>query len=200
MKFEEFKQEVADRIKDFLPEKYKDADVQIQSVIKNNDNKLDGIIVKQDGSNIAPNIYLNPFYEQHEDGKNMDDILKNIADIRIKYDVEQNFDVHRLTDLDSVKDRITCRLVNAEQNAEYLKDKPFTQVDDFAVTYHVAIGRENGNIMSAPITDRLLESYGIDKEQLHKIAIENLDNISPAKIATMRETMVEMMLPDMMAR
>ena len=41
MNYEEFKQEVADRIKEFLPEKYADADVSIQTVVKNNDQKLD---------------------------------------------------------------------------------------------------------------------------------------------------------------
>jgi len=35
MNYEEFKQEVADRIKEFLPEKYADADVSIQTVVKN---------------------------------------------------------------------------------------------------------------------------------------------------------------------
>ncbi len=34
MNYEEFKQEVADRIKEFLPEKYADADVSIQTVVR----------------------------------------------------------------------------------------------------------------------------------------------------------------------
>ena len=33
MNYEEFKQEVADRIKEFLPEKYENADVSIQTVV-----------------------------------------------------------------------------------------------------------------------------------------------------------------------
>lgn len=37
MNYEEFKQEVADRIKEFLPEKYENADVSIETVVKNND-------------------------------------------------------------------------------------------------------------------------------------------------------------------
>ena len=55
MNYEEFKQEVADHIKEFLPEKYADADVSIQTVVKNNDQKLDGLMVKLEDSNIAPN-------------------------------------------------------------------------------------------------------------------------------------------------
>ncbi len=82
MNYDEFKQEVADRIKEFLPEKYADAEVSIQSVVKNNDQKLDGLMIKLEESNIAPNIYLNQFNDQHENGRDMDDILAAIADVR----------------------------------------------------------------------------------------------------------------------
>ena len=197
MNYEEFKQEVADRIKEFLPEKYADADVSIQTVVKNNDQKLDGLMVKLEDSNIAPNIYLNQFYEQHEDGRPMDDILAAIADVRTQHEMSQDFDVSKLTDFDSVKDRITCRLINAEQNAEYLADKPHTMVDDLAVTYHIAIGKEESGTMSAPITNRLMEGYGVDVEQLHQIALDNMDTLTPATFKSMTETMVDMMLPDM---
>ena len=198
MNYEEFKQEVADRIKEFLPEKYADADVSIQTVVKNNDQKLDGLMVKLEDSNIAPNIYLNQFYEQHEDGRPMDDILAAIADVRTQHEMSQDFDVSRITDFDSVKDRITCRLINAEQNAEYLADKPHTMVDDLAVTYHIAIGKEESGTMSAPITNRLMEGYGASVEQLHQIALDNMDTLTPATFKSMTETMVDMMLPDMM--
>ena len=67
---------------------------------------------------------------------------------------------------------------SAEQNAEYLADKPHTMVDDLAVTYHIAIGKEESGNMSAPITDRLMEGYGVDVEQLHKLALENMDTLT----------------------
>ena len=198
MNYDEFKQEVADRIKEFLPEKYADAEVSIQSVVKNNDLKLDGLMVKLEDSNIAPNIYLNQFYEQYEDGRDMDDILAAIADVRTEHEMDHDFDISKLTDFDSVKDRISCKLINAEQNAEYLADKPHTMVDDLAVTYHIAIGKEESGTMSAPITNRLMEGYGATVEQLHQLALDNMDTLTPASFKSMTETMVDMMLPDMM--
>ena len=71
-------------------------------------------------------------------------------------------------------------------------------VDDLAVTYHIAIGKEENGNMSAPITNRLMESYGVDVEQLHKLALDNMDTLTPATFKSMAETMVDMMLPDMM--
>ena len=199
MNYEEFKQEVTDRIKDFLPEKYVNAEVSIQTVVKNNDQKLDGLMIKQEDNNICPNIYLKDFYEQYENGRDMNDILSQIADVRTQHEMEQGFDVSRLTDFDSVKDRITCRLVNAEQNAEYLADKPHTMVDDLAVTYHIALGSIDNGTMSAPVTNRLMEEYHVNAEQLHQIALENMDTLTPATFKSMRDTMVEMMMPEMMS-
>ena len=79
MDFEEFKNSVADQIKDFLPEKYADAAVDLQEVTKNNDTVLTGILIRTEESNIAPNIYLEGYFEQYQDGRDMDDILQNIA-------------------------------------------------------------------------------------------------------------------------
>lgn len=199
MNFDEFKAYLQEHIKEYLPEKYADADVSIQSVVKNNDQKLDGLMIRLEDTNISPNIYINQFFEQFENGRDIDDILATIADIRTQHEVSNDFDVSKLTDFDSVKDHITCRLVNAEQNAEYLADKPHTIVEDLAVTYHVALGKEESGTMSAPITNRLMEGFGVDVEQLHKIALDNMDTLTPVSFKSMTETMIDMMLPQMMS-
>ena len=195
MDFEAFKQEVQDRIKEFLPEKYADADISVQTVVKNNDRKLDGLMIRLDDTNIAPNIYLNDFFEQYEQGRDMEDILKNVADIRTEHETTQDFDISKLTDLEQVKDRIECRLVNLENNAEYLENKPHTQMEDLAVVYAINLGEGQGGHMSAPITSQLLDSYGISKEELHQIAVENIENQHP-EFMSMRDLMVQMMFPD----
>lgn len=195
MDFEEFKSSVVDRIKDFLPEKYADADVSIQTVVKNNDRKLDGLMIRLDDTNIAPNIYLNDLFGQYEQGRGMEDILQNIADVRTSHEASQDFDIGRLTDLEQVKDRIECRLVNLENNAKYLENKPHTQMEDLAVVYAINLGDGLGGHMSAPITSQLLDSYGISKEELHQIAVENIENQHP-EFMSMRDMMVQMMFPE----
>ncbi|MCR4946395.1 MAG: DUF5688 family protein, partial [Lachnospiraceae bacterium] len=195
MDFEEFKASVAEQIKDYLPEKYADAEVSIQDVTKNNDQQLSGLMIKMEDSNIAPNIYLENFFEQYADGRDMADILQNIADVRVANEMEQGFDVSRITDFDQVKDHIVCKLVNAEMNEEYLADKPHTIVEDLAVVYAVDLGGSESGHMSAPITERLMEQYGITTEQLHDIAMENLAE-SKIEFKTMRDVLVDMMFPD----
>ena len=48
MTYEEFKEKIRDEIKDILPERYENSEVEIHTVNKNN-QQLDGLIVPQAG-------------------------------------------------------------------------------------------------------------------------------------------------------
>ena len=195
MNFEEFTQQVAKEVKRFLPEKYDDASVTLQYVTKNNDQQLTGLMIKTEDTNIAPNIYLEGYFEQYQDGKDFEDIVRDIADVRVRHELNQDFDVSKITDFDQVKDHIICKLVNAEMNAEYLADKPHTQVEDLAVMYAVDLGGGEGGKMTAPITNALMEQYGVTTQELHDIAIHNLAE-SQIEFKTMRDVLIDMMFPD----
>ena len=195
MDFEEFTQQVAKEVKRFLPEKYDNAEITLQEVTKNNDQQLTGLMIKMEDTNIAPNIYLEGYFEQYQDGKDIEDIVRDIADVRVKHEMSQDFDVSKLTDFDQVKDHIICKLVNAEMNKDYLADKPFTPVEDLAVIYAIDLGGNESGHMSAPITNKLLESYGITEKELHDIAIHNLAE-SQIEFKTMRDVLVDMMFPE----
>ena len=195
MNFEEFTQQVAKEVKRFLPEKYDDASVTLQYVTKNNDQQLTGLMIKTEDTNIAPNIYLEGYFEQYQDGKDFEDIVRDIADVRVRHELNQDFDVSKITDFDQVKDHIICKLVNAEMNAEYLADKPHTQVEDLAVMYAVDLGGGEGGKMTAPITNALMEQYGVTTQELHDIAIHNLAE-SQIEFKTMRDVLIDMMFPN----
>ena len=94
MSFEEFKQEIADNIKDHLPDQYQDSTVQLNTVQKNNE-ALDAITITSPDSNVSPTIYLNSFYEDYQNGQDMDTIMDRIADVRVEHEVSQDFDVSR---------------------------------------------------------------------------------------------------------
>lgn len=193
MTYGEFMKTVLAEIKSFLPAKYAEAEVRIQTVVKNNDQKLDGLSIVLPGANIAPTIYLNSFWKEYEAGKNMEDILEQIAEIRVEHEVTNDFDINEISNFERVKERITCRLVNAEQNAEYLSDKPHKLMGDLAVTYHVAIAAREDGWMTTPVTNHLLKEYGINAENLHENAKKNMETLFPLTFKGMSEVMADMM-------
>ena len=187
MDFEEFKQEVKDNILDYLPEEFVDANVRIETVTKNNDVKLEGLVVITEDENIAPNIYLDGYYEAYKDGVDMDEILTRIAEVRLTAMPEQGFDVKDILDFDSVKDKIIPKLINAEMNQEVLANRPHMMEADLAIQFVVQVDRSEDGVASCAIDNKMLEGYGIEVDELYQIAMENMERLDPAKVVSMAE-------------
>ena len=200
MDFNEFKEEVKERIKDFLPDEYENANVIINDVIKNNDTHLSGLVIRNDESGIAPTIYLEDFYNKYQGGESMDYILDHISFIYQEamengLDIDTKEAVQSITDYEETKGKIVPRVVNLESNEERLKGMPHTKMGDLAVTYHVALGRNEGGEMSVAISNEMFNRYGVTVDELHEKACENMKEISPTSFETMVETLANLMIP-----
>ena len=148
-------------------------------------------------SNVAPTIYLNNFYEKYEDGTSLESILSEIADIRVSHEVDKNMDVSNILEFDNVKDKIIPRLVGIENNDKFLENRPFSVVEDLAIVYCIDLGEDEKGVMSIPISNELMDNWGVDVDTLKDVAIKNLPEITPSKFRSMAEVMREMMLPNM---
>lgn len=191
LNYSEFKDAVASQIKDYLPVDYSDADVTITSVLKNNTTRLDGLSIRTPKSNICPNIYLNQYYADYENGRNIDDILSEIARVRQIHNAPANLDVSTITDFDCVRDKIAAKLINTDQNKEYLADKPHTDIADLSAVYYINLGSDSCGSMTTVINDALLSQYGISVSELHEIAVQNME--PKARFCSMFEVLSELM-------
>ena len=195
MDFDEFKEKVKDNIKNYLPMQYEKANVSLQSVVKNNDVQLTGLMIRLEENNIAPFIYLDRYYEQYQNGMELPDIMKDIAELRVSSEQSVKLDISRITDFNQVKDNIICKLINGDMNEEYLADKPYTRIEDMAVIYVIDLGSGAEGHMSSPITYDLMKRYGVDTQMLHEIAIHNLAK-SEIVFKSMKDALMEIMFPD----
>lgn len=67
MTYEKFMEQVKEQILSFLPEEYANADVTIQEVSKNNNQKFHAICIKRPEDRIVPNVYLEDYkYSQNK--------------------------------------------------------------------------------------------------------------------------------------
>ena len=193
MSFDVFKDVVVERIREFLPEGFDD--VSLNVVTKPNDIKLTGLTIRKTGSNIAPNIYLESFYSQIENGDNIGVVLRRIADLRMAQDVD-DIDVESLLDLESCKDRILPRLYSFELNSNMTEYRAFTRIEDFIVLYFIEVKETENGGMSIPIDNVLLQRWNISIEELHQISLDNLKG--QGTIRTMTELMRDMMYPSIL--
>ena len=79
LNFSEFQDYALMTIPERLPEEYKGAQIRSHEVEKNNGLVLHGITVTPEDSNIAPNVYLDGYFKQYEEGKDLDAIMDQIT-------------------------------------------------------------------------------------------------------------------------
>ncbi len=188
-----FREKIKTQILEYLPPEYENATVEISPTWKNNGTLLYGLNITKPGEGICPTIYLEQYCtEWGMHLKEMEDVLKEIASYRMKYDRNLAFDTSQVTDFEKAKGHITCRLVNREQNEKLLKEIPYTPVEDFAVIYQVEVtmGKESGTIQ---IRNEFMKEYGITTETLHELALKNTQEKYPFSCKAMTEMMRDIM-------
>lgn len=194
--YSEFMEYIKENVTDYLPERFEEAEISIQQVVKNNDVVLDGLSIRNPDSNLSPNIYLNPLYEQYQKGRNLDELVSSIADTYIENmePIENRtfqVQIEDIKNYEVVKEEIFPRLVNLEKNTTRLQNVPYMQREDLAITYHVKVSGNRDSIGSLMITNELMEVYGVTKEKLHTQAMENMERLSPSVCEPLENVMVE---------
>ena len=203
MNYEEFKSYIIEHIIECLPDEYQDADLFYKKIIKNNDTVLEGLQIAKKDDNMIPVLYINGLYKEYQEGKEIDDVVSELADIYMESSfIEEEFSpdmpFEEIGEYDRIKDKIICRLVNRESNKKLLQDKPFTPVEDLALTYHIQIKGDESGIGSIAITNTMMNTYGVDVAELHEQAMANMERLSPPVIKPLREILMDLMLPDFM--
>lgn len=185
-----FKRSIEENIQDYLPEEYENAEISFKEVCKNNE-QLTGIIVKLPDIQAVPVIYINKFYNDFINGKDMEDIFNEIAEnIQEAYrQAPYNMDFN----INDYADNISMSLVNAKNNREMIANMPHRMVNDLAVIYRVNLPDIDGNKASAAVTYDIMKYLGYEtREQLEEQAAKYMKENDPPVVKTMREMLIEM--------
>lgn len=189
MSFDEFKEMVSKEVPEMLPEGYDKPEFQL--VTKNNGEMLTGMFIKKDNRNIAPVIYLEPYYEDYKDGVGMGTILRRIADSRTKHNIDQCFDEREVTDYAINKNRIMPSLIGTEHNECLLNLRPHVEVgDDLAVVFRIDLANFDGENLSIPVTHQIRTRWGVSIAELYDQALENQEKAGDGVFVSMKMMML----------
>ena len=191
---QEFAENIKNHIREYLPLDYQDAKITLEKITKGNDRTLTGLIIRKDDEKVAPSIYLEHYEEQFDNGRPMDDIMKEIAQIKMENSLELPIDVKGLQDYETARPLLAIRLCDPEKNQEYLKDKPHTACGELAATYRIQIMEDSNGTASAVVTNDMLNLWGITQEQFHDDTVATESTRNPVCFYTMDDVMSEMML------
>ncbi|MBO4457118.1 MAG: hypothetical protein J5802_05320 [Butyrivibrio sp.] len=190
---EEFGRTLAIKTKDRLGEGY---DTKYKVMEKNNGTVKHGIVIRKEELNISPTVYIDAFYEDYRNGRNISDILDGVIASYEQYMPSGNVDVSFFEEFESASDRLAFRLMGIRENKEYLKNIPYRKFENLAMV-PVCIVRDDiiGEGMIT-INDSHLESWGITKRKLWKNLKETAAKVAPVKMIPMVEMLDDRFLGD----
>lgn len=97
--------------------------------------------------------------------------------------IEARLNTGIIKNYEEAKKYLCVRVRNVSAITE--ADVVYREYGDLALTYHIVIGDDEDEIASILITGPLLEYYGIDREQLHKDALNNSQKLYPACLSSL---------------
>ncbi len=197
MDYSIFCDEVKDRVRDICGE---DFNVSVRDTLKNNSVILKGLVIMGRDSNVAPTIYLEDFYTDHCDGREMEDIVNDILKVYAKNRDCGNLDVSLFNNFEEIKGRISYKLINYESNLTLLQTLPHRRFLDLAVVYLVVLGETPRGRATVTIHTEHMENWGTTEEELWKLASDNAPRLSKAEIMSLYDLVKDMtgQMPDMM--
>lgn len=171
-----------------------DVRIDIHDTVKNNNVSYKAISIVRQDCNVSPNLRLEDFYEDYLEGTELENVLDKIITIFEKYD-HPPINLECFLDFEKAKDHIMIKLVSYEANKKRLEQIPHISFLDFAITYFVYMKQEDfgyGN-GSVQIENEHLELWGVEKEQLHRLAIKNSVEKMPVKFLSIQEILIGML-------
>ncbi len=193
MDYEVFKEVVKENLLDYMPEKYQDSEMRVDSVEKIN-RKMDGLSLRlEGGGSISPTIYISDMYKEYLRIGDLQETMQNAAEAMDKA-FQQT--VLPPLDLQAAKDNIIFQLVNTIQNEDMLQKMPHREFQDLSIIYRWVVSMDEKGFSSTMINNNLAKELGMGEEQLFKAAAENTRRILPPTVKSMNEVMREMFIAD----
>lgn len=184
--YEQFLTAVTNGVLAFIPDN-SNLDAKVQQVRKTNNIVLDGLVIlkKNCPFQASPSIYLNSYFAQVNEGKPLEDVLAEIANIYLL-----NSGLEIIPDLNNM-DNIYLAVINKNLNKELLKDTPHLDFNDLAIVFKFLVYQGENGIGSVLIKDHLLPDINIP--ELYNIALANTRRLFDVSVKNMNEVLFDMM-------
>lgn len=175
-----FKEELLDLLKATIGED----NLEVKTVTKTNGLKT-GVHLKEKDGLITPIVYLDDFYDMHQSGKPMENILESII-LTLNLEEEKDLSPENLMERFFDPKNIFFCVVNTEKNQEMLKDLPHREFLDLSFIYRSNLGEGiDKQRMTTLITYEKMELLGMTEEDLWENANANLGKLCFVSIADM---------------
>ncbi len=168
---------------------------KIQDKLKNNGVRLHGICIMDPASNVSPIFYVDPYYEQFQSGRGLDDIAEEIC---VRYNECVFITAETFEDFENyerIRNRIVYRVINTELNKEKLSNAPHIPFLDLSIVFY-AVMNECGQTGEVMIDNSHLDVWeNVDTAILMQDAVKNTPEIFPYKLCGLLDQCLDLTDP-----
>lgn len=174
--FEWFKNEISRNVSDRLGD-----DVHFERIVKTNDIVLTGMVLD---SSPSVCVYLEPHYDDYVTGKTIEEVTSEVMRDYITAFQKQDPFIEKAKDVihdnEKFRNNVVMKLVGADDNREYLAQRPHRNIaGGLALCYEVDLS-ENAAI---GIDRNVAMMAGMTEPELHALAEKNTPRLRPAVVA-----------------
>lgn len=185
------KKKFAELIRDMVGDRLIDCVITINEVIKNNDHFKTGLAIKGKNSNVAPNIYIDEYYEAYVNGMDIQEVVTRVVRSYEINKVDISCDTSALWSYENIKHKICFKLINAEKNKVNLQSRPHRLFLDMAVAYYIMAGEEMNQLGNINITNNMMKMWKVSESQLFEDSMRNTPGILKCMVMPMSEVVEE---------
>lgn len=171
----EFMNYEAVKVLDFVPAEFREIlSVEPVTVVKMNDQKLNGLRFMTDKDVPCPTHYLDDAYEMYKDGLDPDTIAERTAEMWNEARKDAPVAPTNAEALDLKDKALGLRVLDTRLNREFLKDVPYMSVGNgLALVCDVRIGEHEDGYFSTIVNNDVLKIMDRDKNDVFKQAIND---------------------------
>lgn len=138
-----------------------------------NRNTYIGMIITPEKSSNGVVVNISALYEKLKAGIPYD-ILVGYAMLEIDNQFKKNPEeyLELFGKYEQIRNRLFMQAVPTEKNREKLKTVPHINAGDKSIIYRIVISEDESKVSSIVVTNNLLKTYRVRKEELHTDAVE----------------------------
>ena len=170
-----------------------DLDIQMHTALKNNGNERIGLTISDKQINISPTIYLEEYFRHYQNGDTIEDIVESILSVYHEVKFEHSWQVHTISDFDTIQEKIVFKIVYAPLNEILLKTLPHIRFLDYAIVFYILFEVDENGTATIPITNDLIQLWNTNLNEIHQLAKYNTPQLLPAVFKPMRIVIEELL-------
>lgn len=166
-------------------------EVSLKEITKNNDTMLKGLMILERDTSLCPTIYMEEPYAMYSQGEALEEIEDSILQCYQEKRLEEEFDLSFFRKWETVKERITYKLVSYDRNRKLLKEVPYRKTLDLAVVFECYLEQRGAGHAAIPINNGHMEAWGVTADELYAAAIKNTPELMGCRSYNMEELVRE---------